>query len=209
MKPNIPLNEVWMYFWRNHSDFTTPGIEALIAKNDATGILLCMGKSGNYPELRVYMSVDEAEPHVVRTVMNKEDCITTAARLFATWLSDDVDDGQENEKKSEPSAEKQEPEAPEQDEEGPEESDMTPEDMIYERETDLHDAMGDLLATVLCEHDGIAVRERYGQKLVDKCVDWFLEYLADAQGISVYRPMLLKNNAGEEELIEFPYGEDA
>lgn len=209
MKPNIPLNEVWMYFWRNHADFTTPGSEALIAKNDATGILLCMGKNNNYPELRVYMSVDEAEPHVVRTVMNKEDCTTTAARLLATWLSDDADDAQEEEKKPEPPNKKQEPEAPEQDEEDPEESDLTPDDMIYERETDLHDAMGDLLAVVLCEHDGIAVREAHGQKLVDECVDWFLEYLADVQGISVYRPVFVENDAGEEELIEFPYGEDA
>ena len=209
MKPNIPFDKVWMYFWRNHADFTTPGSEALIAKNDATGVLLCMGKKNNYPELRVYMGADKAEPHVVRTVMNKEDCTATAARLFATWLSDFVDNGQEDDKTSEMPTEKQEPEVPEQDEEGPEESDLTPNDIIYERETDLHDAMGDLLAVVLCEHDGIAVRESYGQKLVDECVDWFLEYLADIQGVSVYRPMLLKNEAGKEELIDFPYWEDA
>ena len=208
-KSNMPFHELWMYFWRNHKDFTALGSEAVVAKNEKTGVTLCMGKSGNYPELRVYLE-DEGAPYVVRSVFNKEDCTATAARLYTHWLSDSTDNSQSNDGESEVSEEQREvaPTA-EQGEEELQESDLTPDEMIYEREDDLRNAMGDLLAVILCEDDGVAVREAYGQKMVDECTDWFMEYLADVQGISVYRPTFIENDAGEKELVEFPYGEDA
>lgn len=208
-KSNIPFHELWMYFWRNHTDFTAPGSEAVVAKNEKTGVTLCMGKSDNCPELRVYLA-DDGDPHVVRSVFNMADCTATAARLYTHWLSDPVDDSRSNGGESEVSEEQQEttPTA-EQDKEEPQESDLTPDEMIYEREDDLRNAMGDLLAVILCEDDGIAVREAYGQKMVDECTDLLVEYLADVQGISVYRPTFIDNDAGEKEFVEFPYGEDA
>ncbi len=208
MKPNIAFHELWMYFWRNHQDFVESESEALIAKNDKTGVLLCMGKSGCYPELRVYLN--ENVPHVIRIAHSKDECTSIAARLYTHWLSDDAETARPEIKSSKTDAESENPNILDEDEEDPQEPDLTPDELIYERETELHDAMGDLLATILCLDDGVAVKVEHGDKLVEECVDWFMEYLADIHGLNVYRPTYVENNDnGTTEFVEFPYGEDA
>lgn len=74
---------------------------------------------------------------------------------------------------------------------------------IEERESDLETAVADCLITFVPNHRDFEDFDNTVSHIVDK----ICEILFTDCGISVYRPMVLEDEDGNEEYLEFPYPE--
>lgn len=77
-------------------------------------------------------------------------------------------------------------------------------DMIEERELDLNEAV---LAMFTTFADNFVDLVDDVDKVVDDMKDYVAEYLYEKHGLSIYRPMFLEDEDGNEEFTEFPYPE--
>lgn len=215
-KLHLATSEVWNHFFQNVDRLQD--YEDCIAENEDNGMSLYITAVTIYPQLVLYAN---KTPVLYRILRSQEE-----ANQWAMWLITkfvvgvDIDKPAEKEDKPKiidlpMSREETKPvvvpseKYEEEVEEEENEIDQKILDLIYEREDQLNQAMGDFLATILFEEDGVAVKEVYGKELVSEAVDDFLQYLADNHSVSVYRPTLETDpETGEEILKEFPYGWD-
>lgn len=77
-------------------------------------------------------------------------------------------------------------------------------DMIAERELDLDEAVLAMFTT-FAENFVDLVQD--ADKVVEDMKDYIAEYLYNEHGLSIYRPMFLEDEDGNEEFTEFPYPE--
>lgn len=216
VKLHLSTSEVWNHFFQNVDRLQD--FEDCIAENEDNGMSLYITAVALYPQLVLYAN---QTPVLYRIVRSQEEASKWSVWLITKFVAGiDIESPEEKEDKPKiidlpMSREETRPVvAPsekyeEEIEEEENEIDQKTLDLIYEREDQLNQAMGDFLATILFEEDGVAVKEIYGKELVSEAVDDFLQYLADQHNVSVYRPTLDTDpETGEEILKEFPYGWD-
>lgn len=201
MKPE----DAWGWYWQNRANLQIN--EAVLAEDTTFKMSVCFGESSNsiYPEVRFYSGAGCA-PHAVREVLNRDDFVRVATRYIETYLEDDDAESKSDADPGGALVATSDANHPVSEEE--EEPDLTQDEMIYQREDELSCAMADFLATVLLEDDGVAVKEAYGEKMVEECVEALLEFVFENYATPIYRPMYLENpETLETEFVEYPYGE--
>ena len=216
VKLHLSTSQIWSHFFENVDRLQD--YEDCIADNKDNGMSLYITAFTICPQLVLY--ADE-RPVLYRIVRNQEECSKWAVYLITRYVAGvEIDKPVNDEKDDEkpkiidlPMSKEGEPKpvsVPHEEEEDDEVDDEQKIlDVIYEREDEINQAVGDMLAVVLCEDDITAVKELYGAEFVSEVVDDFLQYLADNHNVSVYRPTLETDpETGEEVLKEFPYGWD-
>lgn len=214
----IATSRIWDHYCRNMNHLTDN--EDMVAENKETGMSLCITREAFLPQLVLYTKGDR--PIIWRPVRNSEECNTAAVYLITRYLVDnEVPESPKvlhlpAQKVDEDDAEIEDVPINVEDKPVEQEDDISKDedeeeqrilDTIYEREDELSNAVGDMLAVVLVENDCSAVTEAYGQEFINAVVDHLLQWLYDEQGVSVYRPTLDTDpKTGEEVLMEFPYG---
>lgn len=216
VKLHLSTSQIWSHFFENVDRLQD--YEDCIAENKDNGMSLYITAFTICPQLVLY--ADE-RPVLYKTVSNQEECSNWAVYLITRYVAGvEIDKPVNDEKDDEkpkiidlPMSKEREakpvsvPHEEEEDDEVDDEQKIL--DVIYEREDEINQAIGDMLAVVLCEDDITAVKELYGAEFVSEVVDDFLQYLADNHNVSVYRPTLETDpETGEEILKEFPYGWD-
>lgn len=76
---------------------------------------------------------------------------------------------------------------------------------IEERESDLDDAVTNFLAEIMCDPLSSIVGKTEADEICEDFKEHALEYLARKWELSIYRPMILEDEDGEEFFEEFPY----
>ena len=76
---------------------------------------------------------------------------------------------------------------------------------IEERESDLNDAVKNFIADVLCDPLSSFVGKDEAEEIYEDFKEHALEYLARKWELSIYRPMILEDEDGEEFFEEYPY----
>ena len=210
VKLHLSTPEIWWHFFENVDRLQDS--EDCIAEDKDKGMSLWITAITVFPQLVLYHN---ETPVLYRIVRSQEECNNWAVYLITKFVAGvDMDKPVEEDEKPKiidlpMKREETEPVEVPSEEYSEEEEEQKILDTIYEREDDLNQAMGDLLAVVLCEDDIIAVKELYGPEFVSEAVDDFLQYLADTHNVSVYRPTLETDpETGEEILKEYPYGWD-
>ena len=216
VKLHLSTSQIWQHFFENVDHLQE--FEDCIAENKDNGMSLYITAITICPQLVLY--ADE-RPVLYRIVRNQEECSKWAVYLITRYVA-----GVEIDKPADESEDDEKPKIvdlqmsreeevepvdvpPEEEEDDEVDGEQKILDIIYEREDEINQAMGDFLAVVLCENDITAVKELYGAELVSEAVDDFLQYLADTHNVSVYRPTLETDpETGEEILKEYPYGWD-
>lgn len=215
VKLYLSTSKVWDHFFQNLDRLQDN--EDCIAENKDTNMALYITANTVFPQLVLYCG---DRPVLYRLVHQKEECSQWAVYMITKFIADVPVEGKPAKTAEDKphiielpmsrSAGDEPIDVPNADIE-PDEDDEEQKilDTIYEREDELTQAMGDLLAVVLCEEDCNAVKEMYGEQLINEAVDDFLQYLAETHNVSIYRPTLdIDLETGEEILKEFPYGWD-
>ena len=209
VKLHIATSNVWNHFFENIERLQDN--EDCIAENKDNGMSLYITAVAICPQLVLYA---KDTPVLYRMIGSDDECNKWAIYLITRFLAGIPTEGNPVETEEKPKI----IDLPMSKEYNTDPVDVDPEeedeeqrilDLIYEREDSLANAMGDLLAVILCEEDCNAVKEVYGTQLINEAVDDFLQYLSDNHNVSVYRPTLETDpETGEEILKEFPYGWD-
>lgn len=211
----VPAKNIWEFFKNNLDRLKREKV--IVAENTDTGYAILLteidGESAN-------LIVERNETPISSSYeRGKEGCAKSYACLFYKYLlplyveEEEGDDKRvfsdydipddlppdvvfENEEEDTP---------PEEEVEEPVEENI--DDVIYEREDALRFAMADCLAVMMDEGegDGAEILNMYGEDFVDEVTDHMLSYLAGDQGIAVYRPTIITDDNGNDELIEYPY----
>ncbi len=87
--------------------------------------------------------------------------------------------------------------------EDPDDTDLDQEDAITERETELNDAMEELLLVFYPDFQDCPTEDL--EAVVEDFKDRICQRLYDDYGLSVYRPMILVDEDGTESFEEYPY----
>ena len=170
-------SEVWDYFQTNKARLRCAEHE--IASNDEYGISIYLTDDTFEPEIVV--EADGTEVYA-ETCISSEDCAITVRNIYDKYLTDEVvsvlsalaDD-----------------ESSEQ------------EDAIFERETELDEAVMALIDTVT--ECGIYSDVLNDEKLLSDVKEHFLEYLYRKWDLPIRRPMFLEDEDGNEFYEEYPY----
>ena len=212
----VPGKKIWEFFKDNLDRLRHEKV--VVAENTDTGYAILLteidGESAN-------LIVERNETHIASSYeRGEEGCAKSYACLFYKYLlplyveepdavetqrsfSDyDIPDDLppdvvfENEEEDIP---------PEEEAEEPVDEDI--DDVIYQREDALRFAMADCLSVMMDEGegDGAEILNMYGEDFVDEVTDHMLSYLAGDQGIAVYRPTIITDDNGNDELVEYPY----
>lgn len=194
VKIYIPADELWIFYIQNEERCESEMV--LIAENAETGYAVYLTVEDGCVVLSVCKGEDE--PEYEEYVLNNDDCMNTAKKLFMRYLipisivdgkaviandlPDDLDDS----------------------EMGPSLQDA--EDEMYERNDELDLAMKDFLSVVLQEPDIDRLIENYSQGFIDEVLDSVLTLLANEYSCEIYRPMFMEDeDTGCQVYVQFPY----
>lgn len=177
----IDACDVWNYF-KQHKDELRTSVH-IIAENEEYGISITLTEENGTPLFEVTADDYQCEEERVFT---ETECLNVAKRLYDEYLTGEfvkecADDS----------------------------SLLEQEDMISERETELDDAIIQLLDAVI-EDDSICVLQSNGIDLDDLCddlKDHILEYLARKHKLAscIRRPMIMEDEDENEFFEEYPY----
>lgn len=211
----VPAKKIWEFFKNNLDRLKHEKV--IVAENADTGYAILLteidGESAN-------LIVERNETPVASSYdRGKEGCAKSYACLFYKYLLPIyVEEGEDDAKRVFSDYDipddlppdvvfenEEEDMSTEEEAEEPVEEDI--DDVIYEREDALRLAMADCLSVMMDEGaiDGAEFLTIYGEDFVDEVTDHMLSYLADDQGIAVYRPTIITDDNGEDELVEYPY----
>lgn len=212
VKLYISTDKIWGHFFENVDRLLDN--EDCVAESKQNRTSLYITANGIFPQLVLYADDKAMFSHTIAT---KDECSNWAVYLITRYVAGVQTEGTPEKKEDKPKI----IDLPMRKEENPEPVDVPADDYdedeeeqhildtIYEREDELTQSMGDFLAVVLCEDDFSAVKEVYGEKFINECVDDFLQYLSDQHNVSIYRPTLETDpETGCEVLKEYPYGWD-
>lgn len=177
----IEAQDVWNYF-RQHKDELRTSMH-VIARNEEYGVEITITEENGMPLFEV--TADDYQCEEERASSENE-CLVMAERLYNEYLTERF-----------------------LDDEIQCESLLEQEDMISERETELDDAIIQLLDAVI-DDDSISVLQSNGTDLDNLCddlKDHILEYLARKHEMSsfIYRPMVLEDENRKDFFEEYPY----
>lgn len=180
-------SEIWEMFQARKDDFETK--MEIIAENPEFGVVIYLTSetrgTATFPEIVVYMDDREEYSEIV---VSESDCTQTVRKIYRDYLDDDrlVDKIIEEDKA----------EIAEQ---------TAMEDEIEQRDGELYDAVTDMLDIFLNEKLDRIVGYKEADEITSDVIDHLCEYLYQEHGLSVYRPMILEDEDGEEFFEEFPY----
>lgn len=191
---NVSPEEVWDFFKDNPDSFTLPNSGISVANNYDCGIEICISKEQSSGMPRVCVSEDN-EIVYEETLYDEEYCAKEMADIYNEYLSDenlvqtyigllsdiDEDDFDMDEN--------------------------TQQDAIYERESELSIAFEELLDLLTWRSDGFFEAQYESVDDITKsCLDLVCKHLKKEFGISIYRPMILKDYETKEDFYEeYPY----
>lgn len=184
---HIPVEGVWAFFQQNKARLSEEMV--VIAENEDTDYAVYLTEDDGYPLFSVCRG--KADPEFEEGAISEKDCTDTAKRCYVRYLFPITVKG----------------DSPLFDEDDLSVQDM--QDTMYEREDELQLAMADFLQTVLQEgSDCTDIIDMYGTDMIDKLLDYVLEFIATGLCLPVYRPMFLTDDeTGEEIYEEYPYGD--
>lgn len=193
VKIYVPPEKLWNFYIENNERCQEEMV--LIAENTDTKYAIYITDDDGV--LMISVCKGDCEPEYNEYAMSKDDCLNTVKRMLFQYLVPlSVVDGIA-------SIYDDLPNTPDDNETVLSRQDI--EDNIYEREDALCLALKDFLAVVLQEDDDM-VLDTYGQTLIDETLNHFLEYLAEEQGLEIFRPMFIWDEAtGNEIYTQFPY----
>lgn len=171
-------DEVWSYSAENRKMLTDS--MTLIACNDLYGIDIYLTIINNIVE--VIVAADDNEVYSEKLV-DEDDCISKIAMIYDNYLNEDVVSRLTDDREL---------------------SQLDKDYMIDERESELDYAVMDLLDVFAPNYMDFSDDP---DKMIEKLKDLISEYLYKSCGISIYRPMYLENENGEDEFEEYPYPE--
>ena len=179
--------DVWVVFQQNKEELRN-GMR-MIAENPEYGVtvhITAERRGKDYlPDIIVYMDDDEVYSEAV---VNEHDCTHTVQRIYDEYLDDEAIVNRMIEENRNELAELRQQE-----------------DDIEQREGELFDAASDMLDIFLNEKLDRIVGYQEADEIVEDVMDHICEYLFREHGLSVYRPMVLEDDDGEEFFEEFPY----
>lgn len=162
--------------WGHFQENKDPALYELIAEEPEYGIEIWLINNYGFPEFIV--TADDIEI-CDEQVFDQMECEEIVSLLYNDYLTSNVISAVNNTH--------DEPER------------LSPEEEIELREDDLDDAFYKLM-DVLADRD-----EHYSDNIIEDLKEHVLEYLYREHGISVYRPMYLEDEDGEEFFEEYPY----
>ncbi|MBQ0014748.1 MAG: hypothetical protein KBS82_05450 [Oscillospiraceae bacterium] len=192
---SVSPEEVWGFFKDNPDSFALPNSSVPIANNYDYGIEICISKEQSSGMPRVCVSEDN-EIVFEETLYDEEYCAKEMVDIYNEYLSDehlvqtriglssDIDD-----------------------EDGFDMDENTQQAAIDEREAELGIAFEELLDLLTWGSDGFFEAQYEGVDDITKsCLDLVCKHLKKEFGISVYRPMILKDYETKEDFYEeYPY----
>lgn len=185
----VPAEEVWDYIQDQFALFCSddPNFTGWdLAYNDDAGTEVSVDFDGVKPML----VVSEDEEQIMSVPVSKADCEETAQSLYDDFISDRVFGRYTGHDSDDPMVYDDPPEAY-----------SSEDDEIDERETELTDAVLDLLTVVLGDElDSYDI-----EKLIEDTKDKVCEWLTTEYDADIRRPMWLENDEGEERYVEYPY----
>lgn len=184
---NIESHKLWEYIKQQDRSGHLDTTMYEIASNEEYGIAVYISKDskGRYC---IVVEADESEVFN-ECVYSEDDTRRTCDKVYENYLTDKV---------IEIIAEMTEPDEDEDSILG-----LEVEDEIELREDDLTEFTTSFIMDVLggdAYFDGVDFDE-----IVDDCKEHFLEYMARKHGLSIYRPMVLEDEDGEDFFEEYPY----
>ena len=181
----VEISDVWQYF-NDHTNALKSNL-CLIASNKEYGVEIYITEMMDSP----FFSVTADGYQLTEDSATTEDeCKEAVQNLYDKYLTGKfIDD--ENLPFDE---------LPEDDM-----SSIETEDIIYERETELDDAVMFLISMATESTVDDSVSSEVYDDIVQDAKEHFLEYLARKHDLKIYRPMMLEDENGEEFFDEYPY----
>lgn len=177
-------SEVWDFYLAHEAEYMDLMHE--IASNDEFGITVYL--TSDYGMAQIIVEADGNEVFS-EYMADKDDCTEVVTKVFDEYLYDyansSADKAIDGDKMSYVAASSQD-------------------DDIDERETELQNAVFDLLQTMVSSF--LRWNDSGVPEMVADCVDHFTEYVARKYKRVIYRPMyLLDEDTGEKFFTEYPY----
>ena len=187
-KIHIPADEVWSFYTKNKERCTKEMIA--IAENKEIEYVIYLTEDNGYPLFCVCKGNND--PEYEEGAIDEKDCAETARRCFFKYLFPIIENNDKITLGTDDSIL---------------EDLVDQEDIIYEREDELHLAMGDFLQTVLKENgSGAEIIDLYGLDMVDEILDFILHYLTTKYCFKICRPMIItEDDMGNKIYVEYPY----
>lgn len=183
---NYEASEIWEIFQKRKEYFRAH--MEVIAENPEYDVVIYLSEeergTNMFPNIVVYIDNNEEYSEVA---VSQYDCEHTVKEIYAEFLDEErlINHMLERD---------------EEDRELDEEQDM-----IETRETELYDAAADFLDILLNETLEHIVGYQEAEETREDLIDHICQYLYEEHGLSVYRPMILEDEDGEEFFEEFPY----
>ncbi len=187
---HVQPENVWSFFQKNRERLSEEMVA--IAENGDTEYAVYLTEEDGYPLLCVCKGDDA--PEYEEGAVNERDCANTAKRCYTQYLfpvtvtskkAENYFVGQDESKETLALQER--------------------EDAICAREDELLFAICDFLQVVLAE-TCFEVTELYDEETLMEILDGILEKLASDYNMTIYRPMMVEDAAGDEVYTEYPYG---
>lgn len=175
----VEASDVWEYFNEHKKELFTQS--KMIADNQEYGVEIFLTEDDDLPLITVTMDSDECDSEAV---VSARDCFDTVKKFYDGYLTNNVMDivmGKDDELTASEELE-----------------------VIDEREMEIDDAIYALLDTLVPNMFDI---EDDPDGLYEDLKDLICEWLYTERGISVYRPMYLEDESGNDEFFKFPYPE--
>ena len=181
LKIRYEPTDVWGLFQREKQALRTTMKQ--IAGNDDLDVVVYLTEEDRgdmmLPNIVVYLNGSELYEECA---VNENDCAQTVKKVYYEYLTEErlinkVIESDENDRQKE----------------------------MDSREDDLDTAVFDFLAEVMEEPLGNIIGNSAADEIYDDFKEHALEYLARKWGLTIYRPMILEDEDGEEFFEEYPY----
>lgn len=203
VKIYVPCRWLWKFYLSNRPHCRESYV--LVAENQDTGYGVYLTEEDCLPVLYVFLGEND-RPELRAEIPDEVSAEAIAGKAYLAFLGTEDEEPEESSWSAQGSGSREE--EPEEGELEDEPDEVSEDDEIYAREDELFQASGDFLAEVLRMYDGEAIREIYGEALIEEFLEQALLTIADDFGLPVYRPTHLEGENGESVYVEYPYGEE-
>lgn len=180
-KITVSASDVWGYFQENTEDLKSHMHQ--IAGNSEYGVEIYITDDCGLPSIVV--TADDVQVYD-ETAVNAHNCQKTVEKIYDEYLTSKAIKALAGEEDDELTA-------------------LEIEDMIYERESELDDAVYEFVMTAIIQGSYFGESISDFDDICEDLKEHFLEYMARKHGLAVYRPMMLEYEDGTEEMSEYPY----
>lgn len=190
VKIYVPCRGLWKFYLSNRLRCRESYV--LVAENQDIGYGVYLTEEDCLLVLYVFLGEND-RPEFRAEIPDEVSAEAIAGKTYLAFLGAEDEEPEEEEPEDELEIEPDE---------------ISEDDEIYAREDELLQASGDFLAAVLRMYDGEAVKEAYGETLIEEFLEQALLTISEDFGLPIYRPTHLEDENGESVYVEYPYGEE-